>query len=84
MLDEGIILQVDDSLPRRYRFVVCQNDGCYSRFGLSPNELSTMKGGKGMVMTVYAFNNPDQAIDLAFSLAGFTAAFERILNPDTQ
>ncbi len=82
MLEEGIILQVDSSLPRRYRFVVCQADGCFSRFGLSSNELSGMKSGNQMAMTVYAFSNPDQAIDLAFSLSGFTAAFERIQNPD--
>ena len=76
MLEEGILMQVDQALPRRYRYVMCDRDGCYSRLGLSRNEVGRMKAGSSMSMTIFAFANPDQPIDLEISLAGFTKAFD--------
>ncbi|MCE2522155.1 MAG: invasion associated locus B family protein [Rhodobacteraceae bacterium] len=78
MLEEGILMQVDQALPRRYRYVMCDGDGCYSRLGLSKGEIGRMKAGNSMTMTIFAFQSPDQPIDLEISLAGFTKAFESL------
>ena len=71
-------MQVDEALPRRYRYVTCDSDGCYSRFGFSEVELGRMKDGNVMAMTIFAYNDPDDPITLNISLEGFTAAFESL------
>lgn len=78
MLEEGILMQVDQALPRRYRYAMCDEGGCYSRLGLSKVEVNRMKAGNSMMMTIYAFRSPDQPIDLEISLAGFTKAFDSL------
>ena len=78
MLEEGILMQVDQALPRRYRYALCDAGGCYSRLGLSKVEINRMKAGSKMTMTIYAYQSPDQPIDLEVSLAGFTKAFDSL------
>ena len=78
MLQDGILIQVDSALPRRYQYSVCDNGGCYSRFALTRREVDRMKAGNAMTMTIFGYQNPDAPIDLKVSLIGFTAGFDSL------
>ncbi len=76
LLQDGILIQVDQALPRRYQYAVCDATGCYARIAFTNAEITRMKAGNSMRMTIFAYANPDDPIELMVSLTGFTSAFE--------
>ena len=80
-LPPAVTLKVDRLDAKNYPFIYCFEEGCVSRFGLTPDEIRDMKIGINMVMTIFNIASPvDEAINLNVSLNGFTKAFDAIKN----
>ena len=77
-LDDGLELQVDSALPRRYSFQYCAETGCFSRIGFTDNELQRMMRGAIMKMTVYSVFSGPGLVELEVSLSGFTDAYNSL------
>ena len=79
-LGDGVELQTDDSLPRRYQFTTCIQLGCYARIGVTSTEIERMKSGIQMTIVFYANVGglSDQQVKISASLIGFTSAFNSL------
>lgn len=79
-LEDGLEVQVDGALPRRYEFTTCLRDGCLARIGLSSSELNRMKSGSEMKLVFYAGigSASERQFDVSSSLIGFTKAFNSL------
>lgn len=76
-LMKGIGLKIDSAAARGYPFNFCAPVGCVSRMGFTPAELSALKRGNQATVTLLPFGaDPNQPVNLAMSLSGFTAAFD--------
>ncbi|PZX18493.1 invasion protein IalB [Palleronia aestuarii] len=78
LLTEQLTLAVDSAQPRRYPFNFCAEAGCFSRIGLTASEVQAMQRGATATLTIVPAAAPDQTIDLAISLSGFTAGYEAV------
>ena len=77
-LEEAISLNVDAATPRRYRYKYCLEDGCLARIGLLNTELTALKRGKILYMTIFALEYLDDPRRYEISLEGFTDAFDAL------
>ena len=76
LLTKNLTLQIDSAKPKVYPFTWCDAQGCIARVGFTAGELAALKGGKKGIMTIFPAAAPDQKVDLAISLSGFTASFD--------
>ncbi len=77
-LEIGIEMAVDDNTPRRYTFKYCVPDGCLARIGILKTEINAMKTGSTWKMVLFEFDNTTAPIEFDLSLNGFTAAYARL------
>lgn len=77
-LADGVRLKIDDqNLGQGAQYSICVPQGCLVPVSFPTVATDAMK--RGTTLTVTATNpNGDQPVDLAVSLAGFTAAMNRI------
>lgn len=79
LLTGGLRFGIDEATPKVYPFTFCTQIGCVSRVGFTAEEIESFKkGGKG-VMTIVPAVAPDEQVKLDVSLAGFTAAYEAVV-----
>ncbi len=76
-LPSQLTITVDGGKARRYPFAFCNPVGCYVRMGLTPDDVAVFKRGKEAVITIVPALAPDQKVELALSLDGFTASFDK-------
>ncbi len=81
LLPSGMVVQVDNGEKRQYPFAWCSQVGCFSRFGLDAPALASMKRGKAGTITLVSISKPNQPVNLALSLTGFTAAYDALEVP---
>ncbi len=86
LLTQNVVLKVDSSEPRVYPFTFCAQVGCFSRIGLTAEELAAYKKGNKVQLTVVPMVAPDKKVQLDISLKGFTAAYDKVaeMNADNQ
>lgn len=84
LLTSQVTLTIGDLKPKRYPFSWCDQAGCIARIGITGAELLALQEGSEATVSIRAIQQPDQQIDLKVSLAGFSAAFDRIQVPNTQ
>lgn len=86
LLTAQIALSVDGSEPKRYPFSWCSSVGCFSRIGFTADEIVRFRRGARATLTIRPVAAPDQTVDLAVSLSGFTAGYEAVAeaNADMQ
>ncbi len=79
-LEDGLEIQIDDALPRRYQFSTCVLDGCLARIGFTDTELERMKAGTAMRLVFYTSLGSENELQFDFdaSLIGFTRAFNSL------
>ena len=78
-LTQGIRLQVDAGQAKAYPFNFCAPVGCVSRVGLTDAELGSLKRGKAASVSLLPYGaGPDQVVNLALSLTGFTAGYTEL------
>ncbi|MHA3915348.1 invasion associated locus B family protein [Halovulum sp. GXIMD14793] len=78
LLEPGLVLQIDSSQARKYGFTWCDRSGCFARFGLESAQVDNYKRGNVAKMRILSASNPQQPVDLAVSLSGFTAAYNEM------
>ncbi len=82
-LERGLTMRVDDGTTKRYPFAFCNTKGCYTRVGLTAEDVETLKSGAEASMFIVPIAAPDRRVSVTASLSGFTAAFEAssVVNP---
>ena len=72
---------IEDEKIRQYPYSWCEQSGCVARFGLTEEDISSMKkGGNGKVYVV-SIATPNEPFELKLSLKGFTAAWNSVPQP---
>ena len=77
-LTDQLRISIDGDKTRRYPFSFCNPIGCYVRLGLTAEDIASFKRGNGATITIVPALAPDQKVDLALSLKGFTASFDAV------
>ncbi|TKD22247.1 invasion associated locus B family protein [Rhodobacter capsulatus] len=75
-LTAGVTLQIDTQKPITLPYSFCSQVGCFSNVVLKAEELELFKKGKKIAMTIVPMRAPDQKVELAISLKGFSAAWD--------
>ena len=78
LLTRQITLAVDSGAAKRYPFDFCAQQGCFSRIGLTEQDVQAFKRGAVATMTIVPAAAPDQEIALDVSLSGFTAGYDAV------
>lgn len=73
-IPEGVRGQVDQGSPVTGNFRICYPQNCFVEFTADDAFIASMKNGGEF--TVTALNEAGRAVPFAFSLAGFTAAYD--------
>ncbi len=75
LLTENLRMSVDGGAAKVYPFSWCSQVGCFSRLGLSNDDLASFRRGNIARLSIVPVVAPDQRVNLEVSLSGFTAAF---------
>tara|TARA_R110002049_G_scaffold23545_7_gene83535 strand:- start:22404 stop:23072 length:669 start_codon:yes stop_codon:yes gene_type:complete len=77
-LPAQLTIAVDGGNARRYPYAFCNPVGCYVRLGLTAADVAAFKRGKAAVITIVPALAPDQKVELALSLDGFTGSYDKV------
>jgi invasion protein IalB len=66
---------VDEGNWSEYPFAFCQTIGCFARLGLTEEDLTALRRGSRATVALVPLPAPDQLVQIAASLSGFTAGF---------
>jgi invasion protein IalB len=77
-LPAQLTVQIDGGPAKRYPYAFCNQLGCYSRIGLTEEDINAYKRGAEAVMTIIPALAPDQEVKLTMSLNGFTASYDKV------
>ncbi|GGH17905.1 Invasion protein IalB, involved in pathogenesis [Cribrihabitans marinus] len=78
LLTAQLTISIDGAPGKRYNYSFCNPVGCIAQIGLTQADIDAMKRGKQATVSLVPAPAPDQKIDLALSLSGFTAAFDAV------
>lgn len=78
LLTQQVTLRIDAGKSRRYPFSWCDQYGCYARFGLSAEDVDSLRRGNTANATIVAVAAKDDPLKLTISLAGFTAGWNAL------
>ncbi|GHE00556.1 invasion associated family protein [Defluviimonas sp. 20V17] len=78
LLTQDVTIAIDGGGAKRYPFMLCNPVGCFSRIGLTQQDLDGYKKGAKGSLTIVAASAPNAPITLPISLKGFTAAYEEV------
>jgi len=76
LLTQQVTLTVDSGASKRYPFSWCSQIGCFSRIGLTAQDLNAFRKGSEVKVNIVPVAAPDQKVELSISLSGFTAGYE--------
>ncbi|HLQ19446.1 MAG TPA: invasion associated locus B family protein [Tabrizicola sp.] len=79
LLTAGMTLQIDTAKGKLYPYTFCAPIGCVARIGFTAEEIAAMKAGANAKITIVPFVAPDEKVELAISLKGFTAGYDAIV-----
>ena len=79
LLTANLRLSVDGGEASVYPFSFCRRNGCFSRLGLTPDDIARFRKGAASVVTIVPAAAPDQRVDLKASLTGFTAGWKALV-----
>lgn len=79
LLTAGMAMQIDGAKPKVYPFTFCTQIGCVARIGFTAEEITAMKSGANALITIVPFVAPNEKVELAISLKGFTAGYDAVV-----
>ncbi len=82
LLTASLRLAVDGGQPKRYPYSFCSQIGCFSRIGLTAEEVALFRKGAAATITIVPAAAPDETVELGLSLSGFTAGFNALVEAD--
>lgn len=77
-LPNQLKIAIDGGKGKRYPYAFCNPVGCYSRVGLTAEDVAAFKRGNKAVLTLVPALALDQTVELDLSLDGFTASFDKV------
>ncbi len=82
-LAQQLTISVDGAKGKRYPYAFCNAVGCYSRIGLTQEDIDAFKRGSEAKLTIIPALAPDQPVIVTLSLSGFTASYDEVsvINP---
>lgn len=81
LLTQQLTISVDGGQARRYPFRFCAQPGCVANIGFTAGEIDGFKKGAKATVTIVPAAAPDQKVNLAMSLKGFTKSFDDLAAP---
>ncbi len=78
LLTKELRISVDDGRAKSFSYAFCNQSGCYSRIGLTADDIEAFKKGEAANLVIVPAQAPDQSITIKASLSGFTAAFDNV------
>ena len=78
LLTAGLRIAIDGAEPKVYPFTFCARIGCVARIGFTAAEQAAFKKGAQAKVTIVPAVAPDETVQLAVSLKGFTAGFDAV------
>ncbi len=82
LLTANLRLAVDGGKAKRYPYSFCSQIGCFSRIGLTAEEVGLFRKGAAATVTIVPAAEPDVSVALSLSLSGFTAGFNALVEAD--
>ena len=79
LLTADLRLGVDSGEVRVYPFSFCRQIGCFSRLGLTSEDVAGFQAGSVANVIIVPAAAPDQTVNLRASLSGFTAGWREIV-----
>ncbi|MEO1025033.1 MAG: invasion associated locus B family protein [Pseudomonadota bacterium] len=79
LLTANLRMAVDGGQPKVYPFSFCSNIGCFSRIGLTEEEVGAFRAGNAALITIVPAAAPNETVELSLSLSGFTAGFNALV-----
>lgn len=83
LLTPGLRLRVDDGNWAEFPFAFCQPIGCFARLGLTEDNIAGLRAGSDAFVALVPLPAPDQVVQIAASLSGFTAGFAALEERNT-
>jgi invasion protein IalB len=77
-LAQQLTISVDGAKGKRYPYAFCNAVGCYSRIGLTQEDIDAFKRGNEAKLTIVPALAPDQPVIVTLSLEGFTASYNEV------
>ena len=78
LLTKELKISVDGGRAKSFSYAFCNQTGCYSRIGLTADDIAAFKQGASANLEIVPAQAPDQTITINASLSGFTDAFENV------
>lgn len=78
LLTANLVVGIDSAKPKIYPFTFCAQLGCVARIGFTAEEVAQFKKGTKATITIVPAAAPDQKVELAVTLKGFTAGYEAV------
>lgn len=75
LLNEGLKIAVDGGKAKNFQYSFCSMVGCFARIGFTQSDIDAFKKGSAAKLVIVPAQAPDQTVEIAVSLDGFTAAF---------
>ncbi len=78
LLTANLRLAIDGGQARVYPYSFCSQIGCFSRIGLTAEELAQFRAGNAATITIVPAAAPNETVQLSLSLSGFTAGYNAL------
>ncbi|VAV90092.1 Invasion associated family protein [hydrothermal vent metagenome] len=78
LLTKELKISVDGGRAKSFSYAFCNPTGCFSRIGLTADDVAAFKQGAAANLVIVPAQAPDQTITINASLDGFTAAFKNV------
>lgn len=75
LLTENLTMSVDGGQARQYPYTFCNRAGCVARVGFSQADIDLFKRGAEAQLEMVPAAAPEETVNLAISLSGFTAGY---------
>lgn len=79
LLTANLRLAIDNGQAKRYPYSFCSQVGCFSRIGLTADEVAGFRRGAAATVTIVPAAAPNETVALTLSLSGFTAGFNALV-----
>ena len=82
LLTANLRMAVDGGQAKRYPYSFCSQIGCFSRIGLTAEEVAAFRQGSAAAITIVPAAAPNETVELTLSLSGFTAGFNALVETE--
>ncbi|MEM6386171.1 MAG: invasion associated locus B family protein [Pseudomonadota bacterium] len=79
LLTANLRLAVDAGQAKIYPYSFCSQVGCFSRIGLTSEEVAAFRAGNAANVTIVPAAAPNETVSLSLSLSGFTAGYNALV-----